>query len=159
VKCYFLDTSSIVRLYTVEPGWSVVRNLLRGATLDPPTTRICYCDLALPETVSALVRIASESDGARRGVSRASNQRTLPQIRTGLMTAPAAAVMASTCMSLASEVVERRRVRGADAVHIAAALTARKTFGEALSFTFVSADHQQCQAAEREGLDVLVLAA
>jgi hypothetical protein len=57
-------------------------------------------------------------------------------------------------MALATTVVERQQIRGADAVHVAAALTARDAVG-ADRFVFVSHDQQQCKAAEREGLEVL----
>jgi hypothetical protein len=58
-------------------------------------------------------------------------------------------------MQLAADVVERQEVRGADAVHFAAALTAQTTIAGALPFAFVSHDVRQCRATEREGLEVI----
>ena len=58
-------------------------------------------------------------------------------------------------MQLAADVVERQEVRGADAVHLAAALTARTTIAGELPFAFVSHDVRQRSAAEREGLEVI----
>lgn len=76
---YFLDTSAVVRLYTTETGWVRVRNLLRSANADPATATVCCCDLALPETVSALRQIAVGPEAARRGLSaRNSLGRSLP---------------------------------------------------------------------------------
>ena len=156
MKAYFLDSSAIVRLYVVEPGSQTVRELFRGARADPPRAKLCTCDLALPETVSALQQISSGPNAARRGLSTAAYRRSLPQVRLNILDEEAAVrIAASGCMLLAADVVERRKVRGADAVHIAAALTARETLVEGISLTFVSADVRQCLAAEQEGLPVL----
>nr|WP_240978777.1 type II toxin-antitoxin system VapC family toxin [Longimicrobium terrae] len=152
---YFLDSSAIVRLYVVEPGWSTVRELVRGAAADPPRARICACDLALPETISALQQISTGPNAGRRGLSPAAYRRTLPLVRAQMLeTEAAVSITASSCIPLAADVVDRRKVRGADAVHIAAALTARETMGTGLPFVFVSGDARQCRAAEEEGLPV-----
>ena len=156
MKAYFLDTSAIVRLYAVEPGWRWIRDLMRSATGAGATAQVCYCDLAFPETVSALRQIASHADAARRGLSRAAFRRTVPLVWADLHQQNALiSVPASDCIPLAARVVERQDVTGADAVHLAAALTARDTLGPALPFTFVSHDTRQCRAAEREGLAVI----
>lgn len=156
MKAYFLDTSAIVRLYAVEPGWRWIRDVMRSATGAGETVQVCYCDLALPETVSALRQIASQPDAARRGLSRAAFRRTVPLVWDDLrQQTPFITVPASDCMPLAARVVERQDITGADAVHLAAALTARDTLGPALPFVFVSNDVRQCRAAEREGLEVI----
>jgi predicted nucleic acid-binding protein len=156
VKVFFLDTSAVVRMYTVEPGWQWIRNLIRSATMGSGTVRVCFCDLALPETVSALRQIVQKPDAARRGLSRAAMRQALPRVRTDLSnSSPLVAVPASGCMPLAAEVVERQEIRGADAVHLAAALTARDTIAGDAPFAFVSHDQRQCRAAQREGLEVI----
>jgi predicted nucleic acid-binding protein len=154
---FFLDTSAIVRLYVIEPGWMWIRNLMRSATGDAATAQVCYCDLVLPETVSALRQMVQKPDAAQRGFSRSAFRLTLPRVRADLLrNSPLIAVPASGCMPLAADVVERQEVRGADAVHLAAALTARDTVAGALPFAFVSHDERQCRAAEREGLEVII---
>lgn len=65
------------------------------------------------------------------------------------------AIPSSSCMAIAAEIVERQQVRGADAVHIAAALTARNFVGPNVTFVFVSNGKKQCRAAASEGLEVL----
>lgn len=140
----------------LEEGWGVVRDLLRGAIAKPPTVRLCACDLALPETVSAVQQAAHSSDAARRGISRAALRHTLPRVRSDFGgESPLLVIPSSSCMGVAGDIVERQQVRGADAVHIAAALAARQFVGPGVTFTFVSNDKQQCRAADREGLEVL----
>lgn len=156
MRVFFLDTSAIVRLYVVEPGWLWIRDLMRSATGASATAQVCVCDLVLPETVSALRQIAQQPDAGRRGFSPSALRLTLPQVRADLLARyPLTSVPASGCMQLAADVVERQEVRGADAVHLAAALTARTTVAGALPFAFVSHDVRQRRAAEREGLDVV----
>ena len=156
MRVFFLDTSALVRLYVLESGWQWLRNLVRSATAEPPTVQLCFCDLALPEAFSALRQIAQKPDAAARGVSRAALRQTLPRVRSDLLGAAGfVAIPASACMPLAADLVERREIRGADAVHLAAALTARDTLAGSLPFTFVSHDAQQCEAAQREGLPVM----
>jgi predicted nucleic acid-binding protein len=156
VKVFFLDTSAIVRLYVVETGWRWIRDLMRSATGEHATAQVCYCDLALPETVSALRQIAQKPDAARRGLSRAAFRLTVPRVRTDLRDESLLTVVrASGCMPLAAEVVERQEIRGADAVHLAAALSLRSTIPSTAPFAFVSHDERQCRAAEREGLEVI----
>lgn len=157
MSVFFLDTSAMVRLYVIEPGWLWVRDLMRSATAYAATTQVCYCDLVLPETISALRQMVRKPDAARRGLSRAAFRQTLPRVRADLLRGgPFIAIPASGCIPLAADVVERQEVRGADAVHLAAAFTARDTLADALPFTFVSNDERQCRAAEREGLEVII---
>lgn len=152
---YFLDSSSAVRLYVLESGWEHVRGMLRHAVSEPAATVVCLCDLVLPETVSALRQIAFGSTAARRGFSPGAYRRALPQVKSDLIESQhILRVPASGCMRLAAEIVERQQIRGPDAVHVAAALTARDAIGSE-PFVFVSHDQQQCKAAEREGLEVL----
>ncbi|HEV3052523.1 MAG TPA: type II toxin-antitoxin system VapC family toxin [Longimicrobium sp.] len=152
---YFLDTSAIVRLYVMEPGWLWVRDLMPSAGV-LRTAQVCYCDLGLPETISALRQMVQKPDAAKRGFGRSALRQTLPRVRGDLLHgAPLIAVPASGCMQLAADVVERQEIRGADAVHLAAALTARASVAPTLPFVFVSHDVRQCRAAEREGLEVI----
>lgn len=153
---FFLDTSAVVRLYAVEGGWQWIRNVIRSAQANPPTARVFFCDLALPEAVSALRQIAQGLDAAKRGLSLAAFRRTVPHVVNDLLQAsPLVAVPASGCIPLAARVVERQEIRGADAVHLAAAITVRDSLADAAPFVFVSHDVRQCRAAEREGLEVI----
>lgn len=155
MRHYFLDASAVVKLYVVEPGSSAVRNMLRGAVVNPPSSRVFRCDLSLPETVSALLQIERSPTAARRGISRAALRQMLPKVRSDFTAdSPLAVVPASDCMRVAADLVERHRLRPADAVQLAAALQLKAGI-PAPELRFVSGDHEQCRAAEAEGLHVL----
>lgn len=153
---YFLDSSALLRLYAVEPGERWVRNLVRSATAAVPTAFIAVCDLAYPEAVAALHRIVRGHDAARRGLSAAALRLILPNVHRELTPGSDFMVMpASDCMRSAAQVASRHAVRGADAVHIAAALEVAKWLQDQERLVFVSDDVAQCRAAEGEGLEVL----
>lgn len=132
----------------------VVRNLVRSADRDPATMQVIVCDFVLPEAVSAVMQVKERSDAARRGMSAAALQVTLPRIRRQLQHGSVFVVIPATgCMELAADLVERHRLRGADSVQLAAA--ARLFASDGHRFVFVSDDVAQCRAAEAEGLEVL----
>lgn len=157
MRSYFLDSSAVVRLYAVESGSRMVKDIIRSAGANPPTAQALVCDLSLPETVSALLQIADGPRGASRGVSRASLRHILPAVRRDFVgsTQVLSLVPATGCMELATELVERHRLKVADAVQLAAAILTQDTLPDAASFFFVSDDIAQCRAAEGEGLEVL----
>jgi predicted nucleic acid-binding protein len=157
VRSYFLDASAVVRLYAVEPGSRTVKDIVRGAAANPPTAQALTCDLSLPETVSALLQIASGPRGPVRGVSKAALRQILPAVRRDFVGhSPVLSLVPATgCMELAAELVERHRLRVPDAVQLAAALRVQDGLPLSASFLFVSDDVAQCRAAEGEGLEVL----
>jgi predicted nucleic acid-binding protein len=153
---YFLDSSAVVRLYMVEPGERMVREFVRSATRDVPSADVAVCDLAYPEAVAALHRVIRGNDAARRGLSAAALRLIMPRVRDDLTPGSPFLIMpASDCMARAAEVASRQAVRGADAVHIAAALQVQRFVEPEDRFIFVSDDVAQCRAAEGEGLEVL----
>ena len=155
MRHYFLDASAVVKLYVVEVGSNAVRDMLRSALVNPPSSRVFRCDLSLPETVSALLQIERSPSAARRGISRAALRGLLPRVRADLTSeAPMAVVPASECMDAAADIVERHRLRPADAVQLAAALRLKARM-PASELHFVSSDKEQCRVAEVEGLRVL----
>jgi predicted nucleic acid-binding protein len=157
MRSYYLDASAVVRLYVVEPGAVRVREIIRGAVAVPKRAQALTCDLTLPEAVSALLQIAEGSRGPARGLSRAALRHVLPRVRAEFSGAlqPISLVPATGCMELAADLIERYRLRVADAVHLAAALRARAALPDDTPFLFVSEDVAQCRAAEKEGLEVL----
>lgn len=156
MSTYFFDTSAVVRLYTTEPGSSVVRDFVRSATADLPGAEVIVCDLARPETFAALRKIATGEDAARRGLSRAALRHLLPKVRRHFADQEQFfVVQASACMDLAADIAERHPIKGADAVHIASALIARDSAPVPERFYFVSEDISQARVAEAEGLQVL----
>ncbi len=156
MKYCFLDTSAFTKLHVVERGMDVVRNLVRSADRSPSRMQVLVCDFVLPEAVSAVMQVSERSDAARRGISAAALQVTLPRIRRQLQHGSVFVVIPATgCMELAADLVERHRLRGADSVQLAAALMAKQIAPNATEFVFVSDDVAQCRAAEGEGLEVL----
>lgn len=156
MNTYFFDSSALVRLYAYEPGERMVRDVVRSAIADPPTADVVVCDLAYPEAVAALHRIVRGEDAARRGLSAAALRLILPRVREDLTPGSHFLILpASDYMMRAAEVATRQPVRGADAVHIAAALQVRQLVEQGDRFVFVSDDIAQCRAAEGEGLEVL----
>jgi predicted nucleic acid-binding protein len=157
VRSYFLDASAVVRLYAVEAGSRTVKDIVRSARANPLSAQALVCDLSLPETVSALLQIASGPRGPVRGVSRAALRHIIPAVRRDFLgQTPALSLIPVTgCMELAAELVERHRLRVADAVQLAAAIQTRGRMPSAARFLFVSDDVAQCRAAASEGLEVL----
>lgn len=156
MNTYFLDTSAVVRLYTTEPGATMVRNLVRSATTAHPSLEVIVCDLARPETFAALRKIATGPDAARRGLSRAALREMLPHVRRDFGEQERFFVVpASPCMVIAADIAERHPIKGADAVHIASALVARDSAPVPERFFFVSDDAGQSRVAAAEGLQVL----
>jgi predicted nucleic acid-binding protein len=154
LKTYFLDTSAVVRLYAYEPGERLVRDLVRSA--EWRTAEVAVCDLAYPETASALHGIVRGRDAARRGLSAAAFRMLLPRLGSELSPGSVFFVVpASSCMAEAAAVASRQEIRGADAVHVAAALHVRRSLPPDRPFLFVSGDDAQCRAAQNEGLEVL----
>ena len=152
----FLDTSAFAKLFVVERGMNPVRSLVRSARVNPASSRLLLCDLALPETFSAVSRVQKASDAARRGLSEAALRTAFAMIRQHFAADTRFdLVPASGCMTLAADLVERHRLHGADSVQLAAALHAKAGAVNARQFLFVSDDDAQCRAAENEGLEVL----
>lgn len=157
MRSYFLDASAIVRLYAAEPGAKIVKDIVRSAAAIPPHAQAVACDLSLPETISALLQIASGPRGPARGVTRAALRMILPGVRRDFVgpTPVLSLVPATGCMELAAELIERHRLRVADAVQLAAAIRTRRAIPDEAAFWFVSDDAAQCRAAAGEGLEVL----
>jgi predicted nucleic acid-binding protein len=155
VRHYFFDASAVVKLYVAEPGSNAVRDMVQSAVVNPPSSRVFRCDLSLPETFSALQQIERSSSAARRGMSRSTLRALLPRVRTDfIVTSPMGIVRASHCMPLAADMVERHRLRPADAVQLAAALRLKMLLPQC-DLQFVSSDDEQCRAARAEGLAVV----
>jgi predicted nucleic acid-binding protein len=156
VRHYFFDSSTFLKLFVVEEGYSRVREIVRGARADSTRTRVSVCDLAHPECVSAMRQMLERGAGGRRGIRSASLRRTLPEVhaifreRSHLLV-----IEASTVIPESADVAMRHRVKGADAVHIAAAQQVQRRVGDGEEFWFVSADMRQAAAARHEGMPVL----
>nr|WP_240978778.1 type II toxin-antitoxin system VapC family toxin [Longimicrobium terrae] len=153
-----MDSSAIVKLYVVEPGSQTVRDLFRNSAQVSTRDRVLVCDLALPETVSALQQIARGPSAARKGLSVSALRRTLPRVQADFNGAiPIHMNAVSECMREAVPIIERQQLRPGDALHVASALLVQQNIPAEDELTFVSADQKHCDAARREGLRVLAL--
>ena len=154
MRHYFLDTSALVKAYSVEAGSRRVQNMIRGAKVQPPDNRLVASTLAHPEPASAIARILDGPEAASRGFGQLHRQqlpRTLARdLGKSVLLSPA-----DPHMSTAAELVWKHRLRGADAVHLATALAARQDAPSNSEFYFVSSDLALNRAAEAEGLDVI----
>lgn len=153
LRNYFLDSSCLTKLFIVEPGSTHVRSIVHAAGAASPSAHITLCDLAHPEAAAALRQVVERGEGGRRGISPSALKRTLPELASAVGEGSRfSVVQASTVITHAADIAARRRVKGADAVHLAAAWKVFASLGEGEEFWFVSADVRQAAAAREEGM-------
>lgn len=144
---YFLDTSAFARIYSGEPGQERVRDMVRAATAPTPSARVLVCDIVLPETLSALGQRL-----ARGEMRKPAYEIAVKKVYHDLTVAsPFVQIHSSNVMADSASVVEQHKLRGADAIHLAAAIVARASMPHGGGFCFVSCDHTQLRAARVEG--------
>lgn len=132
----YLDTSSLVKLYVVEPGSDDVQRLVERAEL-VSTSVVAYA-----ETRAALARRRREQSLAPAGYrrARAAFEADWPRLLTLEVAEPLA--------RRAGDLAERHRLRGFDALHLASFLTVMEEFaGETVHFS--AADRALERAARR----------
>jgi predicted nucleic acid-binding protein len=145
VAVYYLDSSALVKRYMIEQGSTWVRDIT-----DPAKgNRLYIVRLAGPEIIAALFRKARGGQiGLREARRAASNFRSdwTQQYRIIEVTV--------SLVDRAMDLAERYALRGYDAVHLAAAseLHQDRQTMQLPALTFVSADGEQLQAAQAEGL-------
>ena len=145
MAAYFLDSSALIKRYVRETGTNWVRSIT-----DPAAGhQVFAARLGILETAATLLR----------------------QARAGSLTAPEAASAVNhlrhafahefhvveltvALSSHALNLVQNHALRGADAVHLAAAteLQRRRATSGLPALTFISADSEQNRAARAEGL-------
>lgn len=156
MRHYFFDASALVKLYTLESGTERVKDMVRSARHTPFATRVCMSELIHPEVVSALAHLAKSHQAAKHGLGGPGAERTLAKVRDDLGAESSFVIVGvDGLMGRAAGLVWRHRIRGADAVHLAAALTVRASVNPWDEFYFVSADQRQSTAARAEGLWVI----
>jgi predicted nucleic acid-binding protein len=136
VTAAFFDTSALVKLLLREPGAAVVAEAWLLA--DPP---VCS-RLALVEARAAL----AAAHRARR--HDATQHRRLKRSFAEMWSQASVVEVDEAVVLLAADLAEEHALRGYDAVHVAAALTAASPL-------FVSADADQLRAAEALKLTTL----
>jgi uncharacterized protein len=114
----YLDTSSLVKLYIVEPGSELVRDLVKQAVV------VATSAIAYPETRAALARRRRE--GALTPAVFAEAKRPFERDWPKYL---AIHTSASICTA-AGDLAERYRLRGFDGVHLASFLEVARRAGK-----------------------------
>lgn len=137
----FWDTSALVRCYSKsESGHGRAANLLASRERQSGSV------ILLPESIGALARMAG-SDGALR-------DKVLKDVRSAL--AEFDLLSADIAQGeLAARFAVEHHLRGADALHVAAAFLLSKELGRGLRF--VTSDVEQAAAARSEKLRVILV--
>lgn len=145
---FFLDTSALAKRYVDELGSDMVSGLLSA---DPPN--ICYlADAASPEMIAELARRASgplDADESLAQVASSFRRHWQEQYRR--------IELEPRVIERAMVLAGRYRLRGYDAVHLAAALELAEGLQvlDLSPLVFVSADTEQLAAAVAESLEIL----
>ena len=133
----YLDTSALVKLFVDEPGSEEVL----AWTAEAAT---CACSsIGLPEAISAFSRRLRSGSVARALYDRALDE--LDRQWNDVVTVP-------VDERLAGDLARRHALSGADAIHLAAALT---LLGADLPIAFCGYDERLSLAAAAEGLRIL----
>lgn len=134
----FFDSSAFVKRYIDEVGTAVVLDWCDRAG------ELVLSIIAVPELISAFRRLVHEGR-----LSEAQYARLKSELLADL-------VDASLCdtspqvIQRAVEALETNRLRAMDSIHLGAAIVCGAD-------VFVSADARQCEAAQRQGLDVVAV--
>jgi predicted nucleic acid-binding protein len=108
--CY-LDTSALVKLYVHEQGSEIVHKLVDEAVV------VATCKVAYPEARSALAR------GFREEMLTEKDYRLVVTVLQQDWSRYLALDVTDSLVWLAGDLAEQHRLRGFDAVHLAAALS------------------------------------
>ena len=132
----YLDTSSLVKLYVDEPGSADVRSLVDQAEI------VTASVVAYPEARAALARRQRERSLTPAGFRRAKRafEADWPRVLALDVAGPLA--------RQAGDLAERQRLRGFDALHLAAYLVIAREFPDE-EVRFSSADGALERAARR----------
>jgi predicted nucleic acid-binding protein len=133
----YLDASALAKSLRLEPGHETVDGVLR----DPE--RVATSVISYAETCAALAR----SSASREVIATARTELDRVWEQLHLVTVDAAAAKSAGLTAL------RHRLRGMDAIHIAAATEWAASLDAPV--TFVSWDREQRNAARAEGFSLL----
>jgi predicted nucleic acid-binding protein len=134
----YLDTSALIKRFVKENGSAVVDSLMKGK--EPvATAKIAYAEIS-----AGLTRKLREGNLSKSRYALACRQfehERRAYVRVGLE---------DDVLVLAWDLIQRRPLRGYDAVHLTSALRLKTGLGEEL--TFAAADARLLKAAEAEKL-------
>ena len=143
MNMYYLDSSAWVKLYLTEPGTNEISHLFNELSRE----QLASTGLGYVEVTSAL---------ARQQTARKINARALYQLQQQLKSDWKDLTEISITAELidqAARLAGRFKLRGADAIHLAAALSFQNALIETNQLvTFVASDTKLLQAAQTIGL-------
>lgn len=144
---YFLDTSALVKRYAQEQGSAWITNLTDYGV----SNELFIVSLAGPEIMATFFR--KERGGL---ISSSEAARMTNNFRIDWQQQYQIVDMSVAVIARAMLLAEKHALRGADSVHIAAALELhqQRQAMQLSALAFVSADIEQLQAAQVEGLAV-----
>jgi predicted nucleic acid-binding protein len=137
----YLDTSALIKRFVNEKGSALVESLVQGKGA-VATAKIAYAEI-----FAGLTRKLREGNLSKPQYALACRQFERDwhaYVRVGLE---------DDILLLARDLIQRRPLRGYDAVHLASALRLKIALGEEI--TFAAADERLLKAAEAENLEFL----
>lgn len=146
VNRFFLDTSALIKRYTVESGSTWVQTL----TAPTPRRKIVLSEITLAEFASAIAR----KHRTPHGISRPERDRTLALFLDHCRNQYELTSVSRTIIDRAVRLTQNHKLRGYDAVQLGSGLVLNERLVAAggLRLTFVAADHDLLAAANAEGL-------
>jgi predicted nucleic acid-binding protein len=142
----YFDTSALVKQYLQEPGSKIVLELLKTGE------KVYTASLTYTETHAAFSRRAREGR-----LTRATTRRLALRFDRDWESYDVV-VLSEHVLGLARQLLYRRPLRSADAIHLASALLLART-SATRPCEFVCADDRLCDAAANEGLKNIYTAA
>ncbi len=139
MNCFF-DSSALVKRYIAEQGGDTVNSLMDGG-------RIIVSRLAYPEVLSALNRRRASFDADDDEI--AARIQTFKDDWRGFIVFE----VNDNALGQLDHVIEKHRLRGADAVHLSTALWIKSSL--ASDMVFVASDRELLEAARRERFKVI----
>ena len=137
----YLDTSALIKRFVNEKGSALVESLVQGKGA-VATAKIAYAEI-----FAGLTRKLREGNVSKPQYALACRQFERDwhaYVRVGLE---------DDILLLARDLIQRRPLRGYDAVHLASALRLKTALGKEI--TFAAADEQLLNASEAEKLQFL----
>ena len=134
----YLDTSSLIKVYLLEPGWEAV-NALREQARIVATSFVAYAE--------SRATLARSRRGGRLTPGQFQTASAAFEADWNSFTARDVTVL---LIRQAGDLAEKHVLRGFDAIHLSSALTLQRDLGE--DVTFSAADGRLTAAASAEGL-------
>jgi predicted nucleic acid-binding protein len=143
---YFLDASALVKRYMAEPGSAWVLSITEPVAQQA----ILLAEVTLVEAAAAL----AAKQRAPQGISVETRDRALSRFLQDCDEHFLVVQMDRSMIDRAVDLTQRHRLRGYDAVQLAAALAANQELVDQRQspLIFVASDHDLIAAAQAEGL-------